>query len=202
VQELGLPFWLAGGFGVPGGLREALAAGAAGIQVGTLFAFCDESGFAPDLKASILSHTARGAVEVFTDPLASPTGFPFKTVRWAGDPATGTRRSRICDLGYLRSAYRTPTGDLGYRCPSEPVDAYAHKGGSSPETQGRTCLCNALMAGIGHGQVRANGAVEPPIITTGDGWPHVVELLAGRSRYSAADVIEYLGAADGSGSTR
>ncbi len=192
VQELGLPFWLAGGFGVTGGLQEAIAAGAAGIQVGTLFAFCDESGFTGDLKTSVLSRVTRGAVEVFTDPLASPTGFPFKTVRWADDPATGTQRPRVCDLGYLRSAYRTPLGDLGYRCPAEPVDAYAHKGGSPAETEGRTCLCNALMAGIGHGQVRANGAVEQPIVTTGDGLAHVAEVLAGRSHYSAADVIEYL----------
>ena len=39
----GLPFWLAGGAGQPGRLREAQQAGAAGIQVGTLFAYCDES---------------------------------------------------------------------------------------------------------------------------------------------------------------
>ena len=113
VKELELPFWLAGGFGAPGRLQEALAAGAAGIQVGTLFAFCDESGLTADLKASVLSHAVRGAVDVFTDPLASPTGFPFKTVRWADDPATGTERQRVCDLGYLRNAYRTPHGRPG-----------------------------------------------------------------------------------------
>ena len=39
VKELGLPFWLAGGAGRPGRLQEALDVGAAGIQVGTLFAY-------------------------------------------------------------------------------------------------------------------------------------------------------------------
>ncbi len=201
VQELGLPFWLAGGFGVPGGLQAALAVGASGIQVGTLFAFCDESGLTADLKASVLGHAVRGAVEVFTDPLASPTGFPFKTARWADDPATGVQRLRICDLGYLRSVYRTPVGDLGYRCPAEPVEAYTNKGGSLGETLGRACLCNALMAGIGHGQLRADGLVEQPLITTGDDLTRLPVLLRGRSRYSAADVLEYLCAEEGPGST-
>jgi len=201
VKELDLPFWLAGGFGAPGRLQEAIAAGAAGIQVGTLFAFCDESGFTADLKASVLSHAVRGAVEVFTDPLASPTGFPFKTVRWADDPAKGIERQRVCDLGYLRNAYRTPDGDLGYRCAAEPVDAYVQKGGSLAETQGRSCLCNALMAGIGLGQVRADGVVEQPLVTTGDDLMQVADLLAGRSHYSAADVIDYLRTGDGSAST-
>ncbi len=41
VAELGLPFWLAGGQATPDRLREAQRAGAAGIQVGTAFAFCE-----------------------------------------------------------------------------------------------------------------------------------------------------------------
>src|SRR5262245_10270543 len=39
IRALGLPFWLAGGYGRPGKLSEALELGAAGIQVGTPFAF-------------------------------------------------------------------------------------------------------------------------------------------------------------------
>ena len=129
VIELGLPFWLAGGAGRPGQLQVALEAGAAGIQVGTIFAFCDESGFTAEIKASVLSHVARGDVEVFTDAQASPTGFPFKVVRWADDPSKGIERERVCDLGYLRTAFWTPEGKLGYRGASEPVDAYIRKGG-------------------------------------------------------------------------
>jgi nitronate monooxygenase len=53
VRELGLPFWLAGGVGSPDGLQTARDAGAAGIQVGTLFAYSDESGFASDIKARV-----------------------------------------------------------------------------------------------------------------------------------------------------
>jgi nitronate monooxygenase len=49
IRDLGLPYWLAGGAGHPARLAEARAAHAAGVQVGTLFAFCDESGLAEPL---------------------------------------------------------------------------------------------------------------------------------------------------------
>ncbi|HUL71368.1 MAG TPA: nitronate monooxygenase, partial [Gemmatimonadales bacterium] len=58
--------------------------------------------------------------------------------------------------------------------------------------EGRRCLCNALMANIGHGQVRDEGLTEPPLITSGDDLVRMGELLAGRTHYSAADVIAYL----------
>ena len=95
VGELGLPFWLAGGTGHAGRLREAQQAGAAGIQVGTLFAYCDESGLREDLKRSVLEHVTRGQVDVFTDPQASPTGYPFKVVHWEADPGATAQRERI-----------------------------------------------------------------------------------------------------------
>lgn len=193
VGELGLPFWLAGGAGRPGGLREAQQAGAAGIQVGTLFAYCDESGLRDDLKRSVLEHAARGQVDVFTDPRASPTGYPFKVVHWDADPgATTDPRARICDLGYLRVAFMTPDGRIDYRCASEPVDAYVRKGGKEDDTEGRRCLCNALLANIGHPQARAGGQLEPPLLTSGDDLVSLATFLAGRSRYSAADVVDYL----------
>lgn len=193
VRELGLPFWLAGGTGHPGHLRQALQAGAAGIQVGTLFAYCDESGLREDLKRSVLESVAIGKVEVFTDPQASPTGYPFKVVHWEGDPgATTPPRTRVCDLGYLRVAYVTPEGKTDYRCASEPVDAYLGKGGKREDTIGRRCLCNALLANIGHPQARSDGRVEPPLLTSGDDLASLAPFLAGRSHYSAAEAITHL----------
>ncbi len=192
IRDLGLPFWLAGGLGGPARLREARAAGAAGVQVGTLFAYCDESGLAEPLKRSVLEHALRGEVHVHTDATASPTGYPFKIVQWAGDPTNGTKRARVCDLGYLRTAFRDAAGRLGYRCPSEPVDQYVQKGGIQSETEGRACLCNALMANIGLGQSRADGSHEPPLLTSGDDLMSIGTFLQGRTRYGAADVIQYL----------
>ncbi|HEX6089520.1 MAG TPA: nitronate monooxygenase [Gemmatimonadales bacterium] len=193
MRELGLPFWLAGGTGSPEALRAAREAGAAGIQVGTLFAYAKESGLTAEYKQSVLEHAARGEVDVVTDPRASPTGYPFKVVRWPADPVTAApERERVCDLGYLRAAYVRPDGKLGYRCAAEPVKAYVEKGGTEADTAGRRCLCNALMANIGHAQVRAEGRVEQPLLTSGDDLVGIGDFLRGRTSYSADDVVDYL----------
>ena len=192
LAELGLPFWLAGGAGRKGRLKEALNAGASGIQVGTLFAYCNESGLAEHLKRSVLLHAARGEVTVTTDPRASPTGYPFKVVSWPGDPGAAVERERLCDLGGLRQAYWTPEGKIGFRCPAEPVAAYVRKGGKEEDAVGRRCLCNALTADLGLGQVRADGQVEPPLVTSGDDLESIGDFLAGRTHYSAGDVLDFL----------
>jgi nitronate monooxygenase len=192
MRELGLPFWIAGGAGTPERLREALQAGAAGIQVGTLFAYCAESGFAPELKQEVIAHATRGDVQVVTDPRASPTGFPFKVVRWATDGEDAPPRQRKCDLGYLRESVKCADGRMDYRCAAEPVEDYVRKGGAIEDTVGRRCLCNALTANIGQAQVRANGVVEPPLLTSGDDLQTISIFLGGRTTYSAADVVDYL----------
>src|SRR5690606_1292803 len=120
-------FWLAGGTGSPEKLETALNVGAAGIQVGTLFAYTRESGLDPALKKQVLEQVVEGTIDVKTDPRASPTGFPFKVVNLAGTNALQdeyARRERVCDLGYLRTAYRRPDGRLDYRCAAEPVDTF------------------------------------------------------------------------------
>ena len=192
LKELGLPFWIAGSAGSPEGLRRALSAGAAGIQVGTLFAYCNESGLHESYRQSVVAAAARGEVTVRTDPLASPTGYPFKVVDWVDNPADFSRRKRICDLGYLRSAYRMEDGRLGYRCASEPIDTFLKKGGTLEETVGRRCLCNALMANIGMGQAREDIVSEPPLLTSGDDLMIMKSFLAGRTSYTAKDVLDYL----------
>jgi NAD(P)H-dependent flavin oxidoreductase YrpB (nitropropane dioxygenase family) len=191
IRELGLPFWIAGGAGTPEALRDALSVGAAGVQVGTLFAYCDESGVEPALKQAVLSGIAERTVRVRTDPRASPTGYPFKVVQVDGVDSQDDRRERNCDLGYLRTAYRTATGRIGYRCAAEPVDQFVAKGGSAAETVGRRCLCNGLTANIGQAQERDAGP-EQPLLTSGDDLVSLTGFARGRSRYSAAEVVEYL----------
>lgn len=78
LAALGLPFWLAGGYDTPAGLAAARAAGAAGIQVGTAFALCRESGIEPGIKQKLLRQARDGTLDVRNDPRASPAGFPFK----------------------------------------------------------------------------------------------------------------------------
>lgn len=194
MRGTGLPFWLAGSCATPAALADARRQGAAGIQVGTLFAFCEESGVEPALRARVHAKVRAGEARVRTDPFASPTGFPFKAVELEGtlsDPAVYAARRRQCDLGYLRETYKRPDGTLGYRCPAEPVEDYVRKGGHISDTVGRKCICNGLLATVGLGQRKAAGT-EPAIVTAGSGLPDVAELLRERDSYSAAEVVAYL----------
>jgi nitronate monooxygenase len=196
LRNLGLPFWLAGGYGSPERLRDALAAGAAGIQVGTAFALCDESGLRKDYREALLAQVAAGSTRVFTDPVASPTGFPFKIAQLEGslsDASAYEARPRICDLGYLREAYRAPDGTVGFRCAAEPQSLYVSKGGAAGDTIGRKCICNALMANIDLGQVRAGKYIENGLVTAGDDLAGVTRFLrADRRPYTAGDVVATL----------
>jgi nitronate monooxygenase len=137
-----------------------------------------------------------GAARVFTDPIASPTGFPFKVVQMEGTLSTAEQyaaRTRICDLGYLRHLYRKADGTPGYRCPAEPVDDYLKKGGTLVDAQGRKCLCNSLVANIGLAQVRSEQEVELALVTAGDDVAHVARFLKpGCDSYTAADVVRCL----------
>jgi NAD(P)H-dependent flavin oxidoreductase YrpB (nitropropane dioxygenase family) len=196
IRALGLPFWLAGSYGRPGKLAEALRLGAAGVQVGTPFAFCEESGVQPELKREALRLSRLGQAGVFTDPLASPAGFPFKVAQIAqtlSDPAFYENRPRICDLGYLRHPYRKTDGSVGYRCPAEPLPNFLRKGGALADTRGRKCVCNGLPTTVGLGQVRPESGAELPLVTAGDDLALIAQFLTpGRDSYSAADVLRQL----------
>jgi nitronate monooxygenase len=195
-RELGKPFWLAGAYGSAEGLQRALAEGASGVQVGTAFALCEESGLVPEVRRELIRLALAGKARVRTDARASPTGFPFKVAELPGtlsDDAVYQKRKRICDLGFLRQLYRRADGAIGYRCAAEPVAAYVAKGGKIEDTVGRKCLCNSLIANVGAPQRLADGTEEKMLITLGDD-------LAGVGRFctpehldfSAADVIRVL----------
>ncbi len=170
LASIGLPFWLAGGYGEPEMVKKALESGAAGVQVGTLFALSRESGLLDPLREELLLALRAGTLEVRTEASASPTGFPFKVAQLSGtlsDDAEYERRPRLCDLGYLRQPYARANGQVGYRCPAEPVDVFIRKGGDPEGTAGAKCLCNALTSDVGLGQHRKDGYVEEPMVTLG-----------------------------------
>jgi nitronate monooxygenase len=193
IAAIGRPFWLAGGFATADGLQKAQTAGAVGVQIGTAFAYCEESGFPADLKMRVLGMSRAGDAHVKTDALASPTGFPFKVLQLEetlSDDAVYAKRERVCDLGYLRTAYKRENGKIGWRCPSEPIDEFLEKGGAIEETVGRKCVCNALCASIDLAQIQTNGSVEGDLVTSGDDVATIARFLpAGTATYSAAHVI-------------
>ncbi len=201
IKELGLPFWLAGGFASPEQLQEAIKKGAAGIQVGTAFAFCEESGFTEQIKSAairkwVLNSGDVNKEHVFTDPAASPTGFPFKVAPLEDTLSSADlyeTRPRKCDLGYLRDVCVSADGALVYRCPGEPIDAYVKKEGVVGDTVGRKCLCNALFAAIGLEQCQEDGYLELPLVTAGDDLVNLRRFFQeGQTSYSARELIQYL----------
>lgn len=194
IAALGLPFWLAGGYGTPEKLQAALAAGAAGVQIGSLFSLADESGYPAEEKAALIGGLHRGDLAVRTDGRVSGTGFPFKVVEMEGTLGVSKNlagRTRICDLGYLQQAYVDENGRVQGRCPAEPVADFVRKGGTEEETHRRACLCNGLMANIGLGQMQKGGR-EERLFTAGDDLVHLPLGSAERPHYTAADVIAYL----------
>jgi nitronate monooxygenase len=196
MRDLGLPFWLAGSFASPQRVKEAVTEGAIGVQVGTAFAYCEESGLVPEIKQRVLRASLDKDLSVFTSPTASPTGFPVKVVQLSNtmsDDAAYAERDRMCDLGYLRAAFIDDDGSQGWRCAAEPVDDFVRKGGDASGTEGRRCLCNSLMANVGLGQIKRDGTPEPILVTSGDDVVDVARFLApGADTYRAKDVIERL----------
>ncbi len=192
---LGRPFWLAGSYGRPEQLAVALAAGATGIQAGTIFALSEESGMRPDLKRRVRQLVDEGKLDIATSAVASPTGFPFKVVQMAGtlsEEDIVNRRARRCNAGHLVRPYQTPTGKIGFRCSAEPVKAYVQKGGVPGDTQGSLCICNGLVATAGYPQHDKLG-LEPPVITLGDDVGSILRIpRRGDGSYTAKDALMYL----------
>ncbi|MER7763079.1 nitronate monooxygenase [Streptomyces sp. NPDC097619] len=194
MAALGLPFWLAGGQAGPEAVAAARAAGAAGVQVGSAFALCEESGMLPPLRAELRERARAGTLRVRNDPDASPTAFPFKIADLPGtvaDPEVAAARRRVCDLGFLRTPVRGARG-LAYRCAAEPVAAYVRKGGDPAAAEGKHCLCNGLLATVGLAQHRPGGRTEPPLVTIGKDLSFLSALSPDGAPYTAAEVVAWL----------
>ena len=191
LQDLSIPFWIAGSFASPEGLAKAQALGAVGIQVGSIFALCEDSGLMPSYRTEMRRFGYRGELVIRTDAQASPTGFPFKVVQLSGtlsDPSVYIARERVCDLSALLVPYERSDGKIGFRCSGEPLGDYLHKGGKLGDAVGTRCLCNGLLAATGLGNPR-----EPPIFTMGDDVSFLRHLMRDENdSYTATDAITYL----------
>lgn len=195
IRDLGLPIWLAGGYCSPEALREALELGANGVQIGTAFSLCRESGLPQEWKRQRIQRILAGKDVVVTNHRASPTDFPFKEVQEEGtvsEESVYQARTRICDIGRLRNLHLI-NGKWVWRCPSEPVDDYLLKGGKIEDTVGRKCICNGLMAAASLPQTQKDGSVEPAIFTSGDVVSSIEYIELGPDGlYGAGDVIDYV----------
>ena len=86
IRQIGVPFWLAGSYGTPEKIVEALELGATGVQVGTAFAFCEESGLREDYKSTLIKKIERG--EASASPIRRPRPQVFLSRRrnWRARP--------------------------------------------------------------------------------------------------------------------
>ncbi len=203
IRAVGLPFWLAGGYGSREQLQLALDMGATGIQVGSAFALAEESGMRAEYRSAIFEALRSGIddASLVRTTLVSPTGFSFKVVQIAGtlaDQEVFTQRQRICDIGLLQQVGVTAADDQGtrslfQRCAAGPVEGYLGKRGLVRNTEERRCLCNGLLACVGLGQIKEHDgqfSEEPAIVTLGGQLDGVRRLSRnGQVRYWARDVV-------------
>lgn len=191
VNKLGLPFWIGGSYASPERLKLAQSLGAKGVQVGGIYALCEESGMDPEIRRRVRSLGWKGELQVRTDMRISSSGFPFKVVSLAGtlsEQSIYDTRSRLCDRGALVSLYEKSDGTVGYRCPAEPVEVYLRKGGKIEETIGRGCLCNGLITAAGLSE-----GYEPAIVTLGDDFSFLRRLMiTADGSYGAREATNYL----------
>lgn len=190
-RRIGLPFWLAGGYATPEALEYALSVGACGVQLGSIFALCNESGMRPDLRTEVIHRLQTEEVFAFTDPYASPTGFPFKTVNVGGtmgEIALMHLRKSRCDLGALVRPHKKENGEIGYRCPAEPIGNFISKGGKQDSTYGTVCLCNGLL-----NNTNLTDKKLPAVITLGLNTDFIKRVIKpGATEYSVRDVFDYM----------
>ena len=204
IRQVGRPFWLAGGYGNREKLRQALALGATGVQVGSVFALAEESGIKSIYRSAILDQLKKEPDDskLVLTTLFSPTGFPFKVVQLDGTLADETiysARRRVCDVGLLQQrGLSKPAEDgtrrLFHRCPAAPLDDFVSKRGLPLNAGDRRCLCNGLLACVGLGQVgNQNGErmEEPAIVTLGNHLDGIRRLSHnGQTPYWVRDVVE------------
>ncbi|MBK9714208.1 MAG: nitronate monooxygenase [Kouleothrix sp.] len=203
IRDVGRPFWLAGGYGSQSGLQEARAAGAVGVQTGSVFALAEESGMQPEFRSAILQELRSGTDDaaLVRTTVFSPTGFAFKVVQLKSTLAEQEvfeSRRRVCDIGLLQQIGLSTPSEAGtrtifQRCAAAPVEGYVNKRGLKRNTEDRRCLCNGLLACVGLGQVKVQHGErmeEPAIVTLGDHLGGIRRLSRqGQTHYWAKDVV-------------
>ena len=203
IRRYNKPFWLAGGYNNREKLREAISAGATGVQIGSSFALAQESGLDPVHKTALLTALQQGTADadLVRTTLYSPTGYPFKVAQLPdtlADDGVYENRPRICDLGFLQQrGFLKPGPDgereLFARCPAGPLADFKQKRGLPFNAEGKRCLCNGLLAAVGLGQTHPTNGDEPAIVTLGNNLDGVRRLSRlGQMPYWACDVVNDL----------
>ena len=199
VVALGVPVFVAGDF-KNGGTHEDYefwrARGAYGVQVGSRFALCNESGMRADLREKIIASNRVGQTKIETSPRYSPTGYPLKFVDMPGTlarPELHEERRRVCNRMYLAQSHFKQNSDgtltESYLCPAQSEAQYTRGGGDAGDLEGRICLCNALLSTAGFYTDE-----EAPLVTLGQSGAQVHEALSARQVVESILTPEFVAA--------
>ena len=155
IAAIGLPFWLAGAAGTPEALVEAPGCRRQGRAGGHRLRAVQRTPASTTTSArDLIAGIVDGSLHVKTDPLASPTGFPFKVAQLSGtlsEPPRSTPPVRACATSASCARPTCKDGDTGrlpLRLRAEHM--YVKKGGEPEDTVGRQCICNGLHRRGGH----------------------------------------------------
>ena len=129
IRAVGKPFWLAGGYDSHDRLEQALAAGATGVQFGSVFALAEESGMRHEYRSAILNEIkrARPMQRWCGPPFSRRPGFHSK---WSssGGPSQNQKSSRAGTGSAISgccsswdSASRTRTGRASFSSAARPA---------------------------------------------------------------------------------
>ncbi len=197
IIDLGLPVIVAGDHAKRSEIKRMQRKGIAGVQLGTIFALCNESGMRQDIKKKVRKDAYNKRLIVKASPTASPTGFPLQVAEVeesVSNDKVYDKRDRNCGEGYLVELVKKPDENgrekLIFRCPAEPIGDYLKKGGKVEKTVDRKCICTGLAVTAG---VERPG--EPPIVTSGKsfGFLRDRQLMKGpQDSYSAKDAIIFM----------
>lgn len=197
---LDAPIILAGGVARMG-LKRAVELGAAGIQVGSLFAVSRESGMAPAERGKAISLALQDRLEITDDTEVSPTGYPFRTANiplTAVDPKTDGLMSRECPLSVLHTPFENAHGAVEYRCAADTVEKALPKfrgPKALAKVMGARCLCRVLFASSGKGQINSQtGERDVSLVTLGATAPDDIrDIVAQYGRpITAETVMKYI----------
>ena len=140
IAALGRPFWLAGSYGDPQRVLEALGGGRGRRAGGHGLRLLQRVGTGPgDSAAGDRVESSRLRCDVKTDPLASPTGFPFK-VRGTGRLDLGggrvsTAASRVRPGLSAACLQEAADGTIGWRCGCGARRRVRAQGGQTSRTR-------------------------------------------------------------------
>ena len=185
LRALGVPFWLAGGYGSAG--KAARGAGRRGGRAGgNRVCLQPRIGHAgrPEAAAPGPGRCRHGRGVYRSAGLAHRLSLQGGAARghFVGSANVYEERKRVCDLGYLREPYAAGEARSATAAPRSRWTIMWPRAARSRTRWGANACATRCWPTSGYAQTRKDGAVEPALVTVGDDLNTIAQFLApGRS---------------------